>query len=321
MLQGTNSLLPRLRHQWPRIVIATLSLYYLFYSVQNAFRSLTSPPSTYCEQQQQYHGILLLWLSDFCFQQYPSNPTRLLFSHSFSIVIELIHVVHYRSIEMRSNVSRVSYFMYFYMLLKVAIGLQRVHVAVSKPSTGIVQFAFNVWLVGTLAYGTFKIHAYSAVYFVPSLIERANNTFALHHNLTSNEFLQQSTTTTATTTPALIITLWRAIEPWVPSALNMLLGIALWTILNRKQQFDHEQEIRQEQQGHSLLTGTSGLPAPVASASTVEGFMTEAEIRQSRLRVPTWPRLFVGTWHLMRTIDGVRHLFRLSGKEQRGKSF
>jgi hypothetical protein len=208
--------------------------------------------------------------------------------------------------------------MYVFMLLEVAIGLQRVHVAVSKPSTEIAQFAFNVWLVGALSRGTFRVFVYSFAYFVPSVMERHNNA-TVQQNLTSNEVSQQSTRTTVTT-PSLVDMLWMGIEPWVPFALDMLLGLALWTILNRRQQLDHEQEVRHEQ-GHHLLFGNSDLPTPVASASTVEGFKTEVELRQMRLRVPTWPRLFVGVWLLMRTIDGVSLLSHLSGKEgkHRGK--
>ncbi|OAQ27403.1 hypothetical protein K457DRAFT_634482 [Linnemannia elongata AG-77] len=85
-----------------------------------------------------------------------------------------------------------------------------------------------------------------------------------------------------------------------------MLGLALWTILNQRLQLDHEQEERLEQQGYQFLGTNSDLPAPIASALTVEGFKTEAEIRRLRLRVPTWPRLIMGVWFLVEVFDGIR---------------
>lgn len=113
----------------------------------------------------------------------------------------------------------------------------------------------------------------------------------------------------STTTPGFVEMVWKGNVSWVPDVLHMVLGYALRTILNQRRQLDHEQEVRQEQQGHHLLSGNNGLPAPIASASTVEGFKTETEIRRLRLRVPTWPRLVVGVWFLFMALDS---LIRLS---------
>ncbi|KAF9123344.1 hypothetical protein BG015_005334, partial [Linnemannia schmuckeri] len=175
--------------------------------------------------------------------------------------------------------------MYFHIALGIAIGLQRVHVAY-KPSTGLAQLAFNIWLVGALFNGVFMIIVYSYVHFVPSFKGRANNATALEQNHTLELFPQQPTITTtpqSTTTPILVVTVWKGVEPWMPSALNMLLGGALWTILKQRRQSDLELEARQEQ-GQYILSANDDLPAPVASASSVEGFKTEAEIRRLRLR-------------------------------------
>ncbi|KAF9899085.1 hypothetical protein EC991_009637, partial [Linnemannia zychae] len=102
------------------------------------------------------------------------------------------------------------------------------------------------------------------------------------------------------------------IKPWILFLLNLLLGVALKTILARRQQLDQEQELRQDLQGHHLLAADRELPAPVASASTVKGFKSEAEIHQLRLQVPTWPRLVVGVWFLLMSIDGLNHIYRLT---------
>ncbi|KAG9064502.1 hypothetical protein KI688_003692 [Linnemannia hyalina] len=201
------------------------------------------------------------------------------------------------------------------MVHGVAIGLQRVHVAF-KPSTGLAQLAFNIWLVSALFSGVFMVYVYSYSYFVPSLMERVNNATALQQNHTLEMFPQQPTMTAtpqSITIPALVATVWKGVEPWIPSALNMVLGFALWTILIQRRQLDHEQEVRWEQQGNHLLSANSDLPAPITSASMVDGFKTEAEIRRLRLRVPTWPRLFVGVWLLVRTINGMSQISHLSG--------
>lgn len=160
---------------------------------------------------------------------------------------------------------------------------------------------------------------YSYAHFVPSLTEHINNSTALQQNRTLEMFPQQPTMTAipqSTTVPAVVMTVWKGVELWMPSALNKVLGFALWTILIQRRELDHEQEVRREQQGYHVLSADSDLPAPVASASTMEGFKTEAEIRRLRLRVPTWPRLFVGVWLLVRTIDGMSHISRLSGTWQ-----
>ncbi|OAQ27408.1 hypothetical protein K457DRAFT_33851 [Linnemannia elongata AG-77] len=262
MSQGTATLPSRLWLHWPQVVIVTLSLYSLLYSVQGLLRTLNIPP------------------------------------------------------ESLDKVSpRTYYAMFFYKGLGVAIGLQRLHVAY-RPSTGLAQFAFNIWLVSALLRGAFMVCVYSYAYFVPSLMERLNNATALEQNRTLEAFPQQPTMTAtpqSTTMPALVVTMWKGVESWIPSVLNMALGFALWTMLMQRQQLDYEQEVRWEQQGNCLLSANGDLPAPVASASTVEGFKTEAEIRRLRLRVPTWPRLFVGVWLLARTIDGISHISHLSG--------
>ncbi|KAG0277266.1 hypothetical protein BGZ96_002925 [Linnemannia gamsii] len=118
----------------------------------------------------------------------------------------------------------------------------------------------------------------------------------------------QVTPLQSTTTPGLVETVWMGIVFLKPLVLHMVRGYALRTILNQRQQLDHEQEVRQEKQGHHILSGNSDLPAPIASASTVEGFKTEAEIRRLRLRVPTWPRLVVGVWFLLKALVDVTQL-------------
>lgn len=160
------------------------------------------------------------------------------------------------------------------------------------------------------------VYVYSYAYFVPSSSERFNNATTLQQNHTLETFPQQPVMTAipeSTAVPTLVVTVWKGAEPWMPSALNMMLGYALWTILIQRWRLDHEEEVRWEQQGNHLLSADNDLPAPVASASTMEGFKTEAEIHRLRLRVPTWPRLFVGIWLLVRMIDGMSHISRLSG--------
>lgn len=149
------------------------------------------------------------------------------------------------------------------------------------------------------------------MYFVPEFENLFNNaTFAAEvseilsqHNQSLPVLLPEQATQSMTS-PTLVETVWKGVGSWMPSVLDIVLGFALWTILNQRQQLDHEQEDRQEKQGHLLLAASSDLPAPIASASTVEGFKTEAEIRRLRLRVPTWPRLIVGVWFMVTAFNG-----------------
>lgn len=189
------------------------------------------------------------------------------------------------------------------------VDLHRLYVAY-RPTTGGVQVSFNIWSIGTTFMALINIVGESFDYFVPEFKDLANSaTFAAEifsqQNLSMPMLLPEQATQ-VTTLPTLFETVWKGVESWTPSVLNIMLGLALWTILNQRWQLDHEQEERLEQQGYHLLGTKSDLPAPIASALTVDGFKTEAEIRRLRLRVPTWPRLIMGLWFLVEVYHGIR---------------
>ncbi|KAG0254273.1 hypothetical protein BGZ95_006092, partial [Linnemannia exigua] len=215
-------------------------------------------------------------------------------------------------------------FAYITAAIKIAIDLQRIHVAHKPTSTGAAQFAFNIWFLGAFFKVLFIVYVECLIYFVPSFTELAKNstmapadtgaTLAGVHNQSLSPLLGSlHTTPESSATPGSFYRIaWQHIMSWLPLALNLLLGLALKTILSRRLQLDQEQELRQDQRGHHLLATDRELPAPVASASSVEGFKTEEEIHRLRLRVPTWPRLVVGVWFLLKSIDGLNHISRLT---------
>ncbi|KAF9100855.1 hypothetical protein BGX29_006202 [Mortierella sp. GBA35] len=102
-------------------------------------------------------------------------------------------------------------------------------------------------------------------------------------------------------------TVWMQIKSWIPFVLNLMVGFGLRTILSEWRQKDLELEVLREKQGRLLATDKE-LPTPVASASSVEGFKTEAEMHRLRLRVPTWPRFLMGLWFLFGIFYGVMHI-------------
>ncbi|KAF8941831.1 hypothetical protein BGZ47_007149 [Haplosporangium gracile] len=201
---------------------------------------------------------------------------------------------------------------YSFIVINSVIDLHRLFVAY-RPTAEGAQLSFNIWSIGTVIMTLFYILVESYTYFVPEFYDLVNNATLtaevsaalLQQNQSSPMMLPEQATPQSKTTPTLVETAWKDVMSWMPSVLDMVLGFALWTILKQRRQLDHEQEIRQEQQGHHLIAANNVLPAPVASASTVEGFKTEAEIRRSRLRVPTWPRLIVGVWFLVVTFDSI----------------
>lgn len=249
-------LLTQLQRQWPRLVVAVLSLHSLFAIIRHAFGVPTPLPGITPDEHQYFHFI----------------------AYAVDILFSLVD-------------------------------LHRLYVAY-RPTTGGVQVSFNIWSIGTTFMALINIVGESFDYFVPEFKDLANSaTFAAEifsqQNLSMPMLLPEQATQ-VTTLPTLFETVWKGVESWTPSVLNIMLGLALWTILNQRWQLDHEQEERLEQQGYHLLGTKSDLPAPIASALTVDGFKTEAEIRRLRLRVPTWPRLIMGLWFLVEVYHGIR---------------
>ncbi|KAK3812669.1 MAG: hypothetical protein J3R72DRAFT_462615 [Linnemannia gamsii] len=216
-------------------------------------------------------------------------------------------------------------FAHLFAAIKIAIDLQRIHVAYKPSSTRAVQFAFSVWFLAAFLKWLFIIYVECLTYFMPTFTELVNNstmapadtgaTLVGVQNQSSSPLLfSPHTTPKSSTTPDSVYRFaWQHTAYWGPLALNLLLGLALKTILSRRHRLDREQELRQDQHGHYLLATDRELPAPVASASSVEGFKTEADIHRLRLRVPTWPRLVAGVWFLLKSIDGLNHISRLTG--------
>lgn len=204
------------------------------------------------------------------------------------------------------------FFLYAFIVAAATVDFQRFYVAY-RPTTGGAQLSLTIWSIGQALEVFFYIITESYIYFVPEFKDLFNNATSaaelsaiLSQQNQSVPMLLPEQTTQSTTSPNLVETVWKGVKSWTPFVLNIVLGFALWTILKQRRQLDREQEDRQLQQGHHLLAANSDLPVPIASASTVEGFKTEAEIRRLRLRVPTWPRLIAGVWFLVVAFDGIR---------------
>lgn len=194
------------------------------------------------------------------------------------------------------------------------IDLHRLYVAY-RPTTGGAQLSFNIWSIGTVLLAFFYLLGELYNFFVPEFMELAKNTTSTadvsgthSRQNQSLPMLLSEQVTQSTTSLTFVETVWKGVTSWMPIVFHFVLGLALWTILNQRRQLDQEQEHRQEQQGYHLLATNGDLPTPIASASTVNGFKTEAEIRRSRLRVPTWPRLLVGVWFLLVALDGITRI-------------
>ncbi|KAF9537570.1 hypothetical protein EC957_007966, partial [Mortierella hygrophila] len=170
------------------------------------------------------------------------------------------------------------YVVYAFVVVPPIVDLHRLHVAY-RPTTGGAQLSFKIWLIRAAFIALGYIIAWFYMYFIAEfdiLLNKA--TFAaevseIHsqHNQPLPVLLPEQVTQSMTS-PTLVETVWKGVESWMPSVLNIVLG---------------------------------DLPAPIVSASTVEGFKTEAEIRRLRLRVPTWPRLLMGVWFMAAAFEGI----------------
>ncbi|KAG0300737.1 hypothetical protein BGZ97_003093 [Linnemannia gamsii] len=208
-----------------------------------------------------------------------------------------------------------------YAMLPI-IEFQRLFLAY-KPSTRAAQLAFNIWSITVAIAASFYILNMSYAFFVPEIELVSNATFSAEleeilrwQNQSSPMVLpDQAMPLQSTTIPGHVQTVWEGIMSWVPSVLHKVLGFALWTILNQRRQLDHEEEVRLEQE--HLLSGNSDLPTPIASAATVKGFKTEAEVRQLRLRVPTWPprETLELAISLLQSLAGLYILYRKSTQQ------
>ncbi|KAF9920711.1 hypothetical protein FBU30_009370 [Linnemannia zychae] len=189
--------------------------------------------------------------------------------------------------------------LYILALCQVAIYLQRIYVAY-QPSTEAAQFAFIIWIIETI----FSVTAYilfTSFIYLASSSTTAPKIYQAEIVSTQQDSLSNPQVRESTFAPELTLfdVLKGDVKSWVETAFKLLSGFALWTILHWRRQLDQEIELRQDQQGHYLLTANNELPTPVASALTVEGFKSETEIRRLRSRVPTWPRLIAGICFLM----------------------
>jgi hypothetical protein len=200
------------------------------------------------------------------------------------------------------------------MVIGIIIDLQRIYIAIYKTSTKTVQFGFNLWLTGAVAFYFLYVWAEAIYYFIPLPGGR------VHPNNTSTAGTETTTFITGQqdqplmSSPSHQAPSYDQIKYWIDCGLHLVVGLGLKAILNQKRRRDLEREEQQQHLQHALVFSDKDLPAPVASASSVEGFMTEAEVGRLRLRVPTWPRLLMAIWFLWLTYDGVNFISRMSSK-------
>ncbi|KAG9064369.1 hypothetical protein KI688_003557 [Linnemannia hyalina] len=197
------------------------------------------------------------------------------------------------------------------MAIGIAIDLHRIHIAVYKSSTRSTQFAFNLWLIGAAAF--YFVFIYGAIldYFIQfskvGIVTNNNSTVETATMITPDQHDQPlSSSSLQTTTPQM----WEETKYYIDCGLHLVLGLGLKAILNQRRQLDLEREEQQHHHlyHHLLVSSDKGLPTPIASASSVEGFKTEVELGRLRLRVPTWPRFFVAIWFLWSIYDGAHHV-------------
>ncbi|KAF9550584.1 hypothetical protein EC957_000258, partial [Mortierella hygrophila] len=200
---------------------------------------------------------------------------------------------------------------YTYMAIGIAIDLHRIHVAVYKSSTKSIQFAFNLWLIGAAAFYFVIIYTEIVGYFIPlskvGTVTNNNSTVETATMITPGQHDQPlSSSPLQTTTPQKL----EEIKYWIDCGLHLVLGLGLKAILNQRRQLDLEREEQQHHHlyHHLLVSSDKDLPTPIASASSVEGFRTEAELGRLRLRVPTWPRFLVAIWFLWLIYNGAHHV-------------
>ncbi|KAF9123065.1 hypothetical protein BG015_005412 [Linnemannia schmuckeri] len=194
------------------------------------------------------------------------------------------------------------------MAIGIAIDLHRIYVAVYKTSTRTTQFAFNLWLTGAALFYFATVYGETLYYFVPlpkNGVRSNNLTGATTTAFKSSQQDQPlSSLPQQTTTPQPL----NEIKFWIDCGLHLVLGFGLKAILNQRRQLDLEREEQQGRHHHLLFSSDKELPTPVASASSVEGFKTEADMSRLQLRVPTWPRLFMAIWFLWLIYDGTNHI-------------
>lgn len=200
-------------------------------------------------------------------------------------------------------------FLTAYMVFGVIIDLHRIYIAVHKTSTRSVQFAFNFWLTGAVVFYFGMVYAQTINYFIPlpkgGVHPKINSTAEM---ATASINGQQD----QPLVPSSLGTLLQIeIKYWIECGFHLVLGLGLKTILNQKRQLDLEREEQQRHDRHLLVFSDKELPTPVVSVSTVDGFMTEADVSRLRLRVPTWPRLFMAICFLWWTYSGVNHISQL----------
>lgn len=209
------------------------------------------------------------------------------------------------------------------MAIGIAIDLHRIHASVFKSSTRSIQFAFNLWLTGAATFYIVIIYSETLNYFIPlpkvDVVTSNCSTVETATVFTPNQQDQPfSSSSLQTITPQK----WDEIKEWIHYGLHLIVGLALKVMLDQRRQLDLEREEQQQKQHpyhHLLLSSPEQLPIPVVSASSIEGFRTEAELGRLRLRVPTWPRFFVAIWFLWLIYDGANKVsyfmseYRLSG--------
>ncbi|KAK5801937.1 hypothetical protein F5H01DRAFT_371773 [Linnemannia elongata] len=211
------------------------------------------------------------------------------------------------------------------MAIGIAIDLHRIHASVFKSSTRSIQFAFNLWLTGAATFYIVIIYSETLNYFIPlpkvDVVTSNCSTVETATVFTPNQQDQPfSSSSLQTITPQK----WDEIKEWIHYGLHLIVGLALKVMLDQRRQLDLEREEQQQKQHpyhHLLLSSPEQLPIPVVSASSIEGFRTEAELGRLRLRVPTWPRFFVAIWFLWLIYDGANKVsyfmseYRLSARE------
>lgn len=194
--------------------------------------------------------------------------------------------------------------MYIYMAIGIAIDSHRIHVAFYSSSTRSAQFAFNLWLTGAVAFYFGSLYAEILYYFVPlpkaGVVTNNNSTVDTATTFTPGQQDQPLSSSSLQPTTS---QKWDDIKYWIDCGLHLIIGLGLKVILNQRRQLDLEREEHQ-QHHHLLVSSDKELPTLVASASSVEGFRTEAELGRLRLRVPTWPRFFMALWSLWLICDG-----------------
>ncbi|KAF9128784.1 hypothetical protein BGX30_014199 [Mortierella sp. GBA39] len=192
------------------------------------------------------------------------------------------------------------------MAIGIAIDLHRIHVAVYRSSTRSTQFAFNLWLIGAAAFYFVIIYSEILDYFIPlskvGIVTSNNSTVETATMITPGQHDQPlSSSSLQSTKPQK----WEEIKYWIDCGLHLVLGLGLKAILNQRRQLDLE---REEQQQHHLyhyllVSSDKELPTPIASASSIEGFRTEAELAREYAQVAI---------SLTQSITGLYILYRKS---------